>query len=44
VQFDAGEGPSSDVLTTDDYVRVDDLADDRLAALGNPSAYQRVFR
>lgn len=28
VQFDTGEGPSLDVLTTDDYVRVDDLADD----------------
>jgi hypothetical protein len=28
VQFDAGEGPSLDVLVTDDYVRVDDLADD----------------
>jgi hypothetical protein len=28
VQFDAGQGPSLDVLVTDDYVRVDDLADD----------------
>ncbi len=28
VQFDAGQGPSWDVLVTDDYVRVDDLADD----------------
>ena len=28
VQFDAGEGPSLEVLVTDDYVRVDDLADD----------------
>lgn len=28
VQFDAGEGPSLDVLVTDDYIRVDDLAND----------------
>lgn len=28
IQFDAGEGPSLDVLVTDDYVRVDDLAGD----------------
>jgi hypothetical protein len=28
VQFDAGEGPSLDVLVTDNYVRVDDLAHD----------------
>ncbi|HXT45898.1 MAG TPA: GAF and ANTAR domain-containing protein [Pseudonocardiaceae bacterium] len=28
IQFDAGEGPSLDVLVTDDYVRVDDLAAD----------------
>jgi hypothetical protein len=28
VQFDAGEGPSLDILVTDDYVRVDDLTDD----------------
>ena len=28
VQFNASQGPSLDVLVTDDYVRVDDLADD----------------
>ncbi len=28
VQFDTGEGPSLDVLTTDDYLRADDLTDD----------------
>ncbi|MGB8960414.1 MAG: ANTAR domain-containing protein [Pseudonocardiaceae bacterium] len=28
VQFECGEGPSLDVLVTDDYVRVDDLAGD----------------
>ncbi len=28
VQFDCGEGPSLDVLVTDDHIRVDDLADD----------------
>ena len=28
VQFDVGEGPSWDVLVTDEYVRIDDLADD----------------
>jgi hypothetical protein len=28
VQFDAGEGPSLDVLVTDDYIRVDDLTND----------------
>jgi hypothetical protein len=28
IQFDAGEGPSLDVLVTDDFVRVDDLAGD----------------
>ncbi len=28
VQFDTGQGPSLDVLVTDDYVQVNDLADD----------------